>query len=152
MSVKYRVIKILDKRNSRQKYADYRQHTSNLTDDSTQQWLEFEELRSRLAVFVADWIGAIPTMKLHEFVLSPIEDEHLDAERIVKGVREFFASLGETANFAVLPKDEIILIKSLSNRTFVKEKHPESMFTCTHCGYVTQYEGLLQTHMKLHYL
>ena len=54
VSVKYRVIKILDKRNSQQKYSDYSQHTANLTDDSTQQWLEFEELRGRLAAFVAD--------------------------------------------------------------------------------------------------
>lgn len=113
---------------------------------------EIESYKHELAVFVADWIGAIPTMKLHEFVLSPIDDEHLDAEKIVKGIKEFFASLGETANFAVLPKDEVILVKSLTDRTFVKEKQPESMFSCTHCGYVTQYEGLLQTHMKLHYL
>jgi hypothetical protein len=113
---------------------------------------EIESYKHELAVFVADWIGAIPTMKLHEFVLSPIDDEHLEAEKIVKGIKEFFASLGETANFAVLPKDEVILVKSLTDRTFVKEKQPESMFSCTHCGYVTQYEGLLQTHMKLHYL
>ncbi|HSA97653.1 MAG TPA: C2H2-type zinc finger protein [Candidatus Nitrosotenuis sp.] len=113
---------------------------------------EIESYKHELAVFVADWIGAIPTMKLHEFVLSPIGDEHLDAENIVRGIKEFFASLGETANFAVLPKEEVILVKSLSNKTFVKERQPESMFTCTHCGYVTQYEGLLQTHVKLHYL
>ncbi len=113
---------------------------------------EIESYKHELAVFVADWIGAIPTMKLHEFMLSPIDDEHLDTEKIVKGIREFFASLGETANFAVLPKDEIILIKSLSGKSFVREKPSESLFTCTHCGYVTQYEGLLQTHMKLHYL
>jgi len=113
---------------------------------------EIESYKHELAVFVADWIGAIPTMKLHEFVLSPIENERLDTEKIVKGIREFLASLGETANFAVLPKDEIILVKSLSNTPFVREKQPESLFTCTHCGYITQYEGLLQTHMKLHYL
>lgn len=113
---------------------------------------EASSYQHELAVFVADWMGAIPTMKLHEFVLSPIEDEDLDAERVVKGIKEFFASIGETANFAILPKDEVISIKSLSTRTFVKEKQPESMFSCTHCGYVTQYEGLLQTHMKLHYL
>lgn len=113
---------------------------------------EIESYKHELAVFVADWIGAIPTMKLHEFMLSPIEDEHLDAEKIVMGIKEFFASLGETTNFAVLSKDEIVLIKSLSDRPFVREKHPESLFTCTHCGYITQYEGLLQTHMKLHYL
>lgn len=113
---------------------------------------EIESYKHEMAVFVADWIGAIPTMKLHEFMLSPIDDESLDTEKIVRGVKEFFASLGETANFAVLQKDDLILIKSLTDRTFVKEKQPESMFSCTHCGYVTQYEGLLQTHMKLHYM
>lgn len=54
VSVKYRVIKILDKRNSQQKYANYSRQTASITDDSTQQWLEFEELRTRLAAFVAD--------------------------------------------------------------------------------------------------
>jgi RNA polymerase sigma-70 factor (family 1) len=54
VSVKYQVIKVLDKRNNQKKYSDYSQHTANITDDSTQQWLEFEELRSRLAAFVAD--------------------------------------------------------------------------------------------------
>jgi len=53
VSVKYRVIKYLDKQNNRQRYAN-QQQTAILADDSTQQWLEFEELRSRLAMFVAD--------------------------------------------------------------------------------------------------
>ncbi|WP_428329393.1 RNA polymerase sigma-70 factor [Mucilaginibacter sp.] len=54
ISVKYRVIKILDKRNNQQKYADYSLQALTLADDSTQEWLEFEELKSRLALFVAD--------------------------------------------------------------------------------------------------
>ncbi len=54
VSVKYRVIKVLDKRNNYQKYSDYNQHTTSIADDSTQQWLEFEELKTRLAGFVAD--------------------------------------------------------------------------------------------------
>ncbi|MGZ3873228.1 MAG: RNA polymerase sigma-70 factor [Mucilaginibacter sp.] len=54
VSVKYRVIKILDKRHHQQKYASYSRQTTVITDDSTQQWLEFEELRTRLAAFVAD--------------------------------------------------------------------------------------------------
>ncbi len=53
VSVKYRVIKHLAKRHSQQKYTDYSQYLS-VADDSTEQWLEFEELRSRLAMFVAD--------------------------------------------------------------------------------------------------
>jgi len=54
VSVKYRIIKLLDKQAQQQKYTDYTQYVKTLTDDSTQQWLEFEELRTRLAGFVAD--------------------------------------------------------------------------------------------------
>lgn len=54
VSVKYRVIKVLAKRGHQQKYSDYTQHIASLTDDTTQQWLDFEELRGRLAAFVAD--------------------------------------------------------------------------------------------------
>ncbi|MDP9081786.1 MAG: RNA polymerase sigma-70 factor [Bacteroidota bacterium] len=54
VSVKYRVIKILDKLNNRKKYSIYSKNNNSITDDSTQEWLEFEELRSRLAEFVAE--------------------------------------------------------------------------------------------------
>ncbi|MDB5156474.1 MAG: polymerase sigma-70 factor, partial [Mucilaginibacter sp.] len=54
VSVKYRVIKVLDKRNNQQKYINYSQTAFSITDDSTQQWLEFEELKNQLAELVAD--------------------------------------------------------------------------------------------------
>lgn len=110
-----------------------------------------EHLKHDLAVFVSDWLGAIPTMKLHEVVLSPIGAEQLEMERIVKAVKEFFASIGETANYGVLPKDGAILIKSLHERPPQKARPADSMFACTHCGYVTPYEVLWQNHMKMHY-
>ncbi len=52
VSVKYRVINGLDRLHSRQQYIE----RLNLTevDDSTQQWLEFMELKERLAQLVAD--------------------------------------------------------------------------------------------------
>ena len=111
-----------------------------------------EHLKHDLAVFVSDWIGAIPTMKLHEFMLSPIGGERLELEKIVKAVKEFFASIGETANYGVLPKGDIIVIKSLHEGPPQKPRTPDSMFACTHCGYVTPYEVLWQNHMKIHYL
>ena len=111
-----------------------------------------EPLKHDLAVFVSDWVGAIPSMKIHEFMLSPIDGESLELENIVKAVKEFFASIGETANYGVLPKGDVILIKSLHERPPEKAKKPaESMFACPHCGYVTPYEVLWQTHMKIHY-
>ncbi|MCR8556466.1 RNA polymerase sigma-70 factor [Mucilaginibacter sp. BJC16-A38] len=54
VSVKYRVIKILNKLNNRQKYSSYSKNNISIADDSTQEWLEFEELRSRLTEFVAE--------------------------------------------------------------------------------------------------
>lgn len=54
VSVKYRVIKLLDKQARQQKYTNYTHYVTTLSDDSTQQWLEFEELRLRIAGFVAD--------------------------------------------------------------------------------------------------
>jgi len=52
VSVKYRVIKILAKRNLYNKFADHTLHILSQTDNSTQDWLEFEELKSRLAILV----------------------------------------------------------------------------------------------------
>lgn len=113
---------------------------------------EAEHLKHEMAVFVADWLEAIPTMKLHEFTLSRFDDKKLDVERTVKAIKEFFASIGETANYGVLPKETVILIKYLRNEPQQKPKPVNSMFACSHCGYVTPYEVLLQNHMKMHYL
>jgi len=54
VSVKYRVIKALDKRSSQQKYANYSKSYLNIVDNTTEQWLEFEELKGRLMVFVTE--------------------------------------------------------------------------------------------------
>lgn len=54
VSVKYRVIKVLDKRGSRQRYADQYKNNLDIADNGTEQWLEFEELKDRLMVLVAE--------------------------------------------------------------------------------------------------
>lgn len=113
---------------------------------------EAEHLKHDLAVFVSDWIGAIPSIKLHEFMLSPLENERLDSDNVIKAIKEFFASIGETANYGVLTKNDLIFIKSIHEGHSKKTKPVESMFSCAHCGYVTPYEVLLQNHMKMHYL
>lgn len=48
VSVKYRVIKILDKQYHQKKYVDSCLDEQILCDNSTQQWLEFMELKERL--------------------------------------------------------------------------------------------------------
>jgi hypothetical protein len=113
---------------------------------------EIEHLQHDLAVFVSDWLEAIPTMKLHEFMLSKFDDTAIDPEGVVKAIKEFFASIGETSNYGVLPKEDSIVIKALHEQPLQKAKSENSMFSCSHCGYVTPYEVLLQTHMRMHYL
>lgn len=54
VSVKYRVIKVLAKRNQYNKYAVHSQAILPITTNSTEEWFEFEELRSRLEVLVAN--------------------------------------------------------------------------------------------------
>ncbi|MNK97819.1 ECF RNA polymerase sigma factor SigW [compost metagenome] len=53
VSVKYRVIKMLDKQYNQQKYVDSL-GSQLLIDDSTEDWLNFLELKKRLEKLVAD--------------------------------------------------------------------------------------------------
>lgn len=54
VSVKYRVIKILAKRSLYNKYADYNLNVVPILSNSTEDWLEFEELKSRLELLVSN--------------------------------------------------------------------------------------------------
>ncbi len=54
VSVKYRVIKILAKRNQYNKYAVHSMALLPITINSTEDWIEFQELKSRLSVLVAN--------------------------------------------------------------------------------------------------
>lgn len=54
ISVKYRVIKTLEKQNNAKKYADYYEYAMSITDNSTEEWMEFEELKTQLSQFVAE--------------------------------------------------------------------------------------------------
>lgn len=52
--VKYRVIKTLAKQHNRYKYEEHEAFGHSLLDNSTQDWLDFEELKVRLNRLVAD--------------------------------------------------------------------------------------------------
>ncbi len=115
---------------------------------------DVESIKNELLVYVADQIGAIPALKIHEFVLSPIEDEDvIDTSEVITAIKEFLDSIGEIRNFAVISKNEVILIKSIYGKTIErKPSQTASMFSCTHCGFVTQYEVEYNNHVKIHYL
>ncbi|WP_028296524.1 RNA polymerase sigma-70 factor [Olivibacter sitiensis] len=55
VAVKYKVIKALDKNSNKQKYIAYL-GSNGYVDDSTREWLEFEELKNQLSL----WVGQLP--------------------------------------------------------------------------------------------
>ena len=115
---------------------------------------EVESIQNELLIYVADNVGAIPNIKYHEFILSPIEeDDEIDTREVVSAIREFLESLGEQRNFAVISKGDVISIESIFGKTIERDAKPSSpgLFSCPHCGFVTQYEVEYNTHKKIHY-
>ena len=116
---------------------------------------EVESIKHELLVYVSDNVAAIPAIKLHEFVLSPIEDEIIDQSEVITAIKEFLDSIGEGRNFAVISAANIVTIKSISGKEIEREPQmpPNTeMFSCPHCGFVTQYEVEFNNHKKIHYL
>lgn len=115
---------------------------------------EVEQIKNELVVYVADQVAAIPTLKIHQFTLSPIEDSDVvDKSAVITSIKEFLDSINEKSNFAVISNGDVISIKSINGKIIVREQKPvDQMFSCTHCGHVTQYEVEHQVHMKIHYI
>ncbi len=114
---------------------------------------EVESIKHELLVYVSDQVAAIPALKLHEFMLSPIEDEEIDQREVITSIKEFLDSIGESRNFAVISNSNIISIKSLGGKSIDRDPKPSAkMFSCSHCGFITQYEVEHNNHMKIHYL
>ena len=115
---------------------------------------EIESIKHELLVYVSDQVAAIPALKTHEFMLSPIED-HLQIEisEVVSAIKEFLESIGEARNFAVLSRDDLVMVTSISGKTIEREPTTHAqMFSCPHCGFVTQYEVEFNAHKRIHYL
>jgi len=115
---------------------------------------EVESILNELVVYVADQVGAVPNLKYHEFILSAIEDDDIvNQDKVVASIKEFLQSIGEQTNFAVISKGDTVSIESISGKIIERDQQPKSeLFSCTHCGHVTPYEVIHNTHMKIHYL
>jgi len=115
---------------------------------------EVESILNELVVYVADQVGAVPNLKYHEFILTAIEDDGIvNQDKVVASIKEFLQSIGEQTNFAVISKGDTVSIESISGKVIERDQQPKSeLFSCTHCGHVTPYEVIHNTHMKIHYL
>ncbi|MDE1765331.1 MAG: C2H2-type zinc finger protein [Thaumarchaeota archaeon] len=115
---------------------------------------EVPSIKSPLAIYTSDKVGAVPALKLHEFVLSPIEDEEIDATNVITAIKMFLASIGRERHFAVIQKNMVVTVVSLDGYKLESFPHGRSdqFFSCIHCGHVTQFETVHNNHMKIHYL
>ena len=90
-----------------------------------------ESIKHELLVYVSDQIGAIPAIKSHEFVLSPIDDEDtINAADVIASIKEFLGSIGEQRNFAVILQQDVVLIKSITGKA-LKRDAPRPRWECT---------------------
>ena len=111
-------------------------------------------IKHELVVYVSDQVAAIPTLKNNQFTLSTLDDDEIiDTNTVITAIKEFLDSIGEGRNFAVIGNNNMISITSVSGKVIEREppSHQE-MFSCSHCGFVTQYQVELETHMRIHYL
>lgn len=115
---------------------------------------DVESILNELVVYVADQVAAVPNLKYHEFILTAIEDDGIvNQDKVVASIKEFLQSIGEQTNFAVISKGDTVSIESISGKVIERDQQPESeLFSCTHCGHVTPYEVVHNTHVKIHYL
>ena len=116
---------------------------------------EVLSIKNELLVYVSDQVAAIPTLKHHQFTLSSFDDnEIIDISVVISAIKEFLDSIDEGSNFAVISNNDIINITSISGKviekTTVESEH--ELFSCTHCGFVTQYQVELNVHMRIHYI
>ena len=115
---------------------------------------DVEPILNELAIYVADQVAAIPALKTHQFVLSPIEDdEQINQSEVITSIKEFLESIGEKQSFGVISNDDKIMIKSILGKKIEREPKPtQQMFSCAHCGHVTRYEVEHNNHVRIHYL
>jgi len=115
---------------------------------------DIPSLKSPLAVYTSDQVGAMPALKIHEFVLAPISDEDVDSGLVIKAIKNFLESLSIEKHFAVVQKKNIISVVAIDDyKLEVRSTQPtDQFFSCVHCGHVTQFEAVHNNHMKIHYL
>lgn len=115
---------------------------------------DIPSLKSPLAVYTSDQVGAMPALKIHEFVLAPISDEAVDSGLVIKAIKNFLESLSIEKHFAVVQKKNIISVVAIDDyKLEVRPTQPtDQFFSCVHCGHVTQFEAVHNNHMKIHYL
>lgn len=83
-----------------------------------------------------------------------MDDGFIDVELVISAIKEYFDFIEESSNFAVIANNDLIYIKSVTGKVLQSQSKSQQnqLFSCTHCGFVTQYQVELTVHMRMHYL
>lgn len=111
-------------------------------------------IKSSLAIYASDKVGAVPALKLREFMLAPIDDEDIDPKNVIDAIKNFLLSIGVDKHFAVIQKKNTVSVIAIDDYKIESfgPSSSEQFFSCVHCGHVTRYETVHNNHMKIHYL
>ena len=83
---------------------------------------DVSSVQNELLVYVADKVEAIPTLKHHQFTLSTLDDDDvLEVESVISAIKEYFDSINEGSNFAVISNNEFINITSVNGKVLQSE-------------------------------
>jgi hypothetical protein len=109
---------------------------------------------SELAVHVSEQVEAIPMLKNHEFVLTSLDDEQIEPDKVVESVKGFLKSLKQENNFAVTASNQTVLITSLNGQKLKRDDNTsgDGFFVCQHCGRISSFEADHKDHEKMHYI
>ena len=87
---------------------------------------DVSSVQNELLVYVADKVEAIPTLKNHQFTLSTLDDDDvLEIESVISAIREYFDSINEGSNFAVISKNEFINITSINGKVLKHDSNTQ---------------------------
>lgn len=107
----------------------------------------------KIAIHVADQVGAVPMLKTHEFTLLPSDDKEVDANKIVDSIGDFLKMISREKDFTIKLKGNKVTILSLKGEGLKPlDGNGDPFFVCQHCGHVTKYESIHKNHEKLHYI
>ena len=91
-------------------------------------------IQHELLVYVSDEIEAIPVIKHHKFILSPIEsDGNVDPQHVSSSIKKYLDCIGEGNNFDIINSSGNILIKSVNGKKIDKDM-PSVKTVGTCCG------------------
>ncbi len=109
---------------------------------------------SQLAVHVAEQVQGVPVLKNHEFILTSMDDEQIEIDKVIESVRDFLKLLKQEKNFAVTASNQTVSITSLSGEELkaADDISGDGFFVCQHCGRISSFEADHKDHEKMHYI